>query len=59
MSKSRHPGGQPAARPPDVPDRGPWRLLGKLMERFLLAVIALHLARRAFGRRRRRPRPDA
>lgn len=45
-----------ARRGADAPPGGPWRLLGKLMERFLLGVVVVNLVRRAFARgRRRRP----
>ncbi|QYC42380.1 hypothetical protein Nocox_23885 [Nonomuraea coxensis DSM 45129] len=43
-----------ARRDADAPPGGPWRLLGTLMERFLLGVIVVNLLRRAFARRERR-----
>ncbi|MFI6992538.1 hypothetical protein ACI2LC_34995 [Nonomuraea wenchangensis] len=46
-----------ARRGADAPPGGPWRLLGKLMERFLLGVVVVNLVRRAFARGGRGRRP--
>ncbi|MEU6727671.1 hypothetical protein ABZ917_28540 [Nonomuraea wenchangensis] len=45
-----------ARRDADAPPGGPWRLLGKLMEAFLLGVVVVSLVRRAFARGERRRR---
>ncbi|GAA1758250.1 hypothetical protein [Nonomuraea bangladeshensis] len=48
--------GRAARRDADAPPGGPWRLLGKLMEGFLLGVVVVNLVRRTFARgERRRP----
>ncbi|MGA5760599.1 hypothetical protein [Nonomuraea bangladeshensis] len=56
MGNAGDTNGRAARRDADAPPGGPWRLLGKLMEGFLLGVVVVNLARRAFARgERRRP----
>ncbi|MEU4514927.1 hypothetical protein AB0G05_35965 [Nonomuraea wenchangensis] len=54
MGNAGDTNGRAARRDADAPAGGPWRLLGKLMEAFLLGVVVVNLVRRTFARGQRR-----